>query len=365
MTASQRQFPCERCGAALEYQPGTVSLVCPYCGQQQTVEKTGELASTKHDFVAYYAAHPEPVASLPPVSLACTGCGTTVERTAISARCRSCGAPLVSLDDVGGRLHPPDAALPFAVDNASAQELFGEWTRSRWFAPNGLKRVARTQSLQATYLPHWGFDDQTVSDHRGERGDYYYVTETYTTTENGQSVTRTRQVRHTRWRGAQGRVDRHFVDLVVPGCTGVPAKELADLGPWQVGAASPYAPALLAGIDTPRYDVDAGTDGWQAARAAMAPVIESDCRRDIGGDEQRVHEVQTQDRDVLFRLLLFPLWLALYVYAGTTYRVYVNANTGEVVGKRPYSWVKITLTVLLAIALIAGGVVLYQLRSTG
>lgn len=45
--------------------------------------------------------------------------------------------------------------------------------------------------------------------------------------------------------------------------------------------------------------------------------------------------------------------------------MYVNANTGEVVGKRPYSWVKITLTVLLAIALIVGAVVVYQLGPTG
>jgi hypothetical protein len=178
-------------------------------------------------------------------------------------------------------------------------------------------------------------------------------------------VTRTRQVRHTRWHRAEGRVTRRFVDLVVPGTTQVPADDLDKLGPWQIEQARPFEPALLAGVDTPRYDLDAATDGWQAARSAMAPVIEQDCRHDIGGDEQRVHEVTTHDRDVLFRLLLLPLWLATYVYAGTTFRVYVNANTGEVVGARPYSWIKITLTVLLALALVAGAVLLYRSGATG
>lgn len=265
----------------------------------------------------------------------------------------------MALDDLAGRLHPPDAALPFAIDSVAAQRCFADWTASRWFAPNGLKKVARTHSLHPSYLPHWGFDDDTVSDYSGQRGEYYWVTETYTTTENGRSVTRTRQVRHTRWYPAQGRVSRQFVDLIVPGSTQVSAEDLDRLGPWQIEQARPFEPALLAGVDTPRYDLDAVTDGWQAARAAMAPVIEQDCRRDIGGDEQRLHQVHTRDRDVLFRLLL-PLWLASYGYAGTTYRVYVNANTGEVVGARPYSWIKIALAVLLALAVFAGAVLLYQ-----
>ncbi len=270
MTAAQptqRQFPCERCGAALEYRPGTVSLACPYCGQQQSVERGTEVARDKHDFAAYTAAGPAPVATLPAFALACAGCGTSVQRAAVSGRCPSCQAPLVALDDLGGRLHAPDAALPFAVDHAAAQQRFAAWTGSRWFAPHGLKKVARTQSLQPTYLPHWGFDDDTASEYRGQRGDHYWDTETYTTTENGQSVTRTRQVQRTRWSNAHGRVSRRFVDLVVPACSTVPHKDLAALGPWQVAQAQPFEPALLAGVDTPRYDLDAATDGWQAARS--------------------------------------------------------------------------------------------------
>ena len=95
----------------------------------------------------------------------------------------------------------------------------------------------------------------------------------------------------------------------------------------------------------------------------MAEQIERDCRDDIGGDEQRVGKMRTTDADVMFRLLLFPLWIATYIFAGKTYHVYVNANTGEVVGERPYSPVKIVLAVLLVLILIGAAIAIYKSSS--
>ena len=37
-TTSKHEFPCGECGAALEFKPGTVSLACPYCGQEQKIQ---------------------------------------------------------------------------------------------------------------------------------------------------------------------------------------------------------------------------------------------------------------------------------------------------------------------------------------
>ncbi len=57
-----------------------------------------------------------------------------------------------------------------------------------------------------------------------------------------------------------------------------------------------------------------------------------------------------------------PVWIAAYVYSGTTYQVMVNANTGEVVGARPYSVWKIVLTVVAVLAAISAlGLLFYSL----
>ena len=88
----------------------------------------------------------------------------------------------------------------------------------------------------------------------------------------------------------------------------------------------------------------------------MAPVIENDCERDIGGDVQRVHHVATSYSDVTYKLLLMPVWIATYLYGGKPFQVLVNARTAEVVGQRPWSAWKITFAVLAAL-LVIGAIV--------
>lgn len=91
----------------------------------------------------------------------------------------------------------------------------------------------------------------------------------------------------------------------------------------------------------------------------MDRMILRDVKYDIGGDEQRVSDVQTQISDVTFKHILLPVWLAAYKYRGRTFRFVVNGRTGRVQGERPYSAWKITFAVILGliVALIAGYVI--------
>ena len=76
-------------------------------------------------------------------------------------------------------------------------------------------------------------------------------------------------------------------------------------------------------------------------------------RRDIGGDEQRIDDVETQYANVMFRHLLLPVWIGAYRFQNKVYQVAVNARTGEVQGERPYSTAKIALLVAAILAIIA------------
>ena len=214
--AGQHQYACPSCGAALEVVPGTAGLACPYCGTRLGIAAP-EAPSHKQDYASYAALGHPPVAELPAFTPTCARCGSTQELTAIAGRCPSCRAPLVVSDDLGGRLKQPDGIVPFVVDRDRAVAGFRAWVSSRWFAPSALKKVAGPESMRGTYLPHWGFDDRTATTYTGQRGDYYYTTETYTAQEDGRTVTRTREVRHTRWSRASGQVRRDFVDVLAAG----------------------------------------------------------------------------------------------------------------------------------------------------
>jgi DNA-directed RNA polymerase subunit RPC12/RpoP len=351
-TTAHHSYPCEQCGANVEFAAGTGTLTCPYCGHAQEVTPVGG-AVREHDFAAL-AARQRPTAPATQ-EYQCGTCGAITTSDHLSQKCGFCGSPMVAEVEALG-LVEPEAVLPFGVDRASMQGALQKWVRSRWFAPSALKKVVSAEQAHGVYLPHWTFDAQTRSDYTGQRGEHYWVTETYTTTDSeGRSQTQTRQVQKTRWYPASGTVARAFDDVLVAGTRRVMPEHLAKLSPWPLDQATAYQPDYLAGYETLRYDVEP-EDGLDVAKQEMAPVINNDCERDIGGDVQQVHHVATSYSEVTYKLLLMPVWIATYLYGGKPFQVLVNARTAEVVGQRPWSAWKITFAVLAAL-LVIGAIV--------
>jgi DNA-directed RNA polymerase subunit RPC12/RpoP len=355
-------FPCGGCGARVEYAPGTDVLRCPYCGHEQKLVESqqpvrerdfDELAAMSHKVAANLVAH----------TFACPKCGAKTDSDKLAERCQFCGTPLVA------ELNPaetivPDAVLPLALDRDAARSALRAWASSRWFAPNSLKKVTEAESTKATYLPHWTYDAQTISDYCGQRGVFYYETENYTETVDGKTEHRTRQVRHTQWNSTHGTVERDFDDVLVVGTGRLDADQLAGLAPWPLPQAVPYRPDYLAGHAALRYDVEPEA-GLETAKSQMAPVIEEDCRGDIGGDQQQVTSVNTSYAAVTFKLLLLPVWIAAYLHGGKTFQVLINGCTGQVCGQRPYSAGKIAALVVGILLVIAVLVGLYLALGTG
>jgi DNA-directed RNA polymerase subunit RPC12/RpoP len=340
----------------VEFAAGTNVLLCPYCGFRQEVGAAGREVR-EHPYAELATLPRKALASIGAHTFVCQRCGARTESDALAERCQFCAAPLVA-DAAPGELIAPEAVLPFAVDRAGVRTALGTWTSSRWFAPASLKKVTETETLKGTYLPHWTFDARTVSHYQGQRGEYYYVSETYSVTVNGKSETRTRQVRRTRWHAASGTVRRDFNDVLVPATGQLPGEQLDRLAPWPLEQAVPYQPDYLAGYHAVRYDTEPEA-GLTEARARMAPTITKDCEQDIGGDEQRVTSVDTQYSDVTYKLVLLPVWIAAYLHHGKSWQILVNARTGEVIGERPYSVPKIVAAVLAALALVAAIIMLY------
>jgi hypothetical protein len=194
----------------------------------------------------------------------------------------------------------------------------------------------------------------TRTDYAGRRGDYYYVTETYYERDaQGRDVQRTRQVRHTRWSDASGRVEDWFGEVLVPATGSLASDRLHALEPWDLDHIQPYNPAFLAGFKAQRYQVDLG-QGFELAKEIIAPTIERDVRQDIGGDEQQIEWMNTEYYKTTFKHLLMPVYAGAYRFNGKLFQIVVNGRTGEIQGDRPYSVWKILLFIafLLMVVLI-------------
>ncbi|MEV4317478.1 hypothetical protein [Actinocrispum sp. NPDC049592] len=335
----------------MQFAPGTNVLRCPYCGYQQEIT-TADRQVRELAFAELSTLPRKPVGSIGAYTLVCQQCAARTETNEVASKCQFCGSPLVVDSNATGQI-VAEAVLPFRLDRGGMRDALGKWTSSRWFAPGALKKVREAESTKGTYVPHWTFDSATVSQYVGQRGEHYYTTESYTDDNGNQQ---TRRVQHTRWYPVRGVVDRFFDDMLIPGSTTLPEKKLADLEPWPLTEAAPYQPQYLAGHFALRYDVEP-EPAFELAKHQMSNVIREDCRRDIGGDEQRVNEVATEHNNVTFKLMLLPVWIATYIYAGRTWQILINGCTGEVHGERPYSRLKIALAILLVLAVIAAIVI--------
>jgi hypothetical protein len=211
--------------------------------------------------------------------------------------------------------------------------------------------------MDGIYVPYWTYDADTASRYTGERGTVYY--ETQRVVRDGKATTV--QVARVRWNPVRGHVARFFDDVLVLASRSLPKSFTDGLAPWDLAAMEPYAPEYLAGFRAEAYAVKL-EDGFREARAIMDGVIQRDIRFDIGGDRQRIHQVDTTVRDVTFKHVLLPVWLAAYKYRGETYRFVVNGRTGKVQGERPYSAVKIAIAVVLGLIAAAGFGYLYAMN---
>ncbi len=370
MPQDEYRWPCEQCGAQLRYAPGQRRLVCDHCGHEQEIPaeapRTRARALQELD-LAKGLRDDLPSGDMVEVrTTSCPSCGAKVEISGAThaTECPFCDTPVVL--DTGSERHiKPQALVPFVLTEPEARKAMVAWMGSLWFAPGTLLEYARKgRALNGVYVPFWTFDAATSSRYSGERGEYYYETRTVQVRVNGRMETRQEQVRRTRWYSTSGRVARDFDDVLVMASRSLPERLGNELTPWDLGALVPYNPEFLAGFQAEGYTVSLA-DGDDEARDRMSNVILQDVRRDIGGDEQRVHNVDTDWSDQTFKHILLPIWMAAYRYGGKSYRFLVNGQTGEVQGERPWSVWKIAFTVILVVSLALGALYLSDPEAMG
>ena len=360
---SEIENKCKNCGGDLKFSPGTQSLKCPFCGTENenpdVVPETHEELDFKNALQAFQNSENTVEVQIEK----CGACGAevTLEPNITTAKCDFCGAGMV----VSGRSHKamkPQYLLPFSITKDMGKKSFRDWIAKRKFAPNALKRQARlSEPVHGIYYPHWTFDSQTESTYTGERGTHYTETVRGTDSE-GKETTET--VTRTRWTNARGSVSRFFDDVLVAASTTLKKKLTSKLNDWNFSKMVSYDDKYLQGFKAESYSIDL-EEGFEEAKIEINSGIRSDIRRDIGGDEQRIHRVDTAYKAITFKYILLPIWVVVYKFKNKYYQVLINASTGEIAGERPFSAAKI-IGLILAILAVGGiGYLIYYLVSNG
>ncbi|MCR9199114.1 MAG: hypothetical protein NXI04_10745 [Planctomycetaceae bacterium] len=366
-----RIFPCDGCGADLEFHIGDQMLACKYCGHVREIELDDEAELSEQDYHAMLSKLREwrqDVAeerlengdlehsgdSTTRNELRCDSCGGNVEfiGSLTSTHCPYCGSPVQLENAHKCQEHriPVDGVLPFQIEKKHAQMNLTQWVNSRWFAPNEFRRRGVDGEFNGVYLSYFTFDSMTFTSYSGQRGEYYYVT-------RGSGKNKRRE-RRTRWYPASGRFQRFFDDVLVLANNGLKRDFMLRLEPWPLLKVVPFNQQMLAGHLARTYDLELD-HCFGESKGRMEDAISSEVRQRIGGDTQRVHSIDSHFDAITYKHLLLPVWLLAYQYKEKTYQVFINAASGEVQGERPYSVWKILFAVLLAIAAV-GGIAAFQ-----
>lgn len=344
--ARGRTFPCESCGADLEFNIGQQRLRCPFCGFSKDLTPEVEvserdLKTTLDRLVELRHQGASDLAGTQVV--VCEACRGEIEFTGTltSIRCPYCGSP-VQREQVHRteRGVPVDGVVPFQIDRNRAQTQLRQWVNGLWFAPGDFKKQGVAGDFEGIYLPFWTYDAMTYSRYRGQRGDAYYV--------QGKDGKRERRVR---WSATAGEFQRFFDDVLVSAGSSLPKARLESLEPWPLAGCLPFSEELLAGYLSRTYDIPLD-EGFVDARRRIDDALRGETRRRIGGDEQRIEGLDTSFSALTYKHLLLPVWLQSYPYRGKVYQVVINAATGEVEGERPYSAWKIFFFALFVLTVV-------------
>lgn len=362
-TERTRTYPCRQCGGELIFGIAEQQLKCPHCANVEPIIEDAGREVLEQDFRGALAAiHSGALTRTSELvggpeaekEVVCQNCGghTTFRGTLTAVRCPYCATPIQRDDvhDAPSRL-AVDGILPFKVDEKTANEAISKWISSRWFAPNEFKKYSTTGSFTSIYAAYFTYDAQTTTRYRGQRGDNYTVTV-------GSGENQRTEVR-TRWSHRSGTVHDEFDDVPILANTGFEDKHIRALEPWPTDDAAPFSAEYIAGHLCRTYDHDV-EESFGPAKQRIESGIRDTIRRDIGGDHQRISSMSVRYELLTFKHLLLPIWLLTVVYQQKPFQVFINGVTGEVQGQRPYSVIKITIAVIVAL-IIAGGIFfLYQ-----
>lgn len=327
----QSRWHCPTCGSWMAWNPAKHELACASCGATAAIDVTpGE---TTHAFVQQPPALD--LGSDP--AYECHSCGAQPKRapSQIAGRCVYCNAPYV-LTALRAPNCPPDGVIPSSVDVGAAQAAVHRWVQSRRFAPSAFKHAASAPQITLTYHPLWSFDALTTTAYAGERGIDHEV-------GGGRN-----QAPHseTEWRPVSGTLQRAFVREATPAAPAVAPKEQ-----WDFSALDEYQDDFLVGSSA-FAATQPVADGWIAAMQQMCAALTQDVRRQIGGDHQRIEQLETSYANTAFAYVMAPDWAGSYTFKDKSFSLEVNAETGRVGGSRPYSAIKIAAAVAVLLLVV-------------
>ena len=324
-------FKCPNCGGAIQFDPGTQEMACPYCDSVMDVEA---LAAMDEDLAHGQASEAidwdfegnewrgEEQQGMAVYS--CRSCGGEIigDETLGATSCPFCGNPVVMTSKFSGTLRP-DLIVPFKLDKDAALKSLQRHYLGKKLLPGVFKDKNHLDEVKGVYVPFWLYDAEA-----GARMEYdgtrirRWSDSTYDYTE--------RSVFRALREGGIG-----FQHVPVDGSRAMDDALMESIEPFHMKDAVEFRTAYLAGYFANKYDVDAGESAERAneriknsTEAAFAGTVS-------GYDSVTPKSARIQLNSGGVKYALLPVWVLGTSWQGKNYVFAMNGQTGKFVGDLP------------------------------
>ena len=319
---STATYNCPCCGAPLAYSGESGKLECASCGNSyepdaiqamsaaESIDKL-EFERCAETFDASEAAQMQ--------AYVCKSCGAELmtEDTTTATECPYCGSPTILPERIAGGVKP-EKVIPFKVTKEEAQKQFEEYFKGKRLLPNiFLNSRNRIAEMRKLYVPYWLFDCDA-------QADIVYDAEKRSTERRGDwEITRTKYYLVRR----SGRMG--FDSIPVDGSEKLDDRITESLEPYDLSAAVPFQPAVLAGAMADHADVDAASCERRAVERVETSVSQAmrDTVNGYSSVSERSRSIHSDNGTAT--PVLMPVWLITTQKEGKTYTFAINGQTGK------------------------------------
>ena len=324
-------YKCPNCGGAIQFDPGTQEMVCPFCDSVMNVTALQELdealaqeqAAESIDW-GYEGGHWQDGEQEGMVVYSCNSCSGEIigDETLGATHCPFCDNPVVMTSKFSGSLRP-DIVIPFKLGKDRAVQALEQHYLRKRLLPKVFKDKNHIDEVKGIYVPFWLFDANA------EAKIEYSATKVRHWSDKDYSYTETSNYRVLR-EGSIG-----FVHVPVDGSTAMDDALMESIEPFRMEDGTPFQTAYLAGYFANKYDVDA-EQSIDRANQRIKRSTETSFAQTVKGFNSvnaRNTNIHLNSGGVTYALL--PVWLLSTSWQGKNFIFAMNGQTGKFAGDLP------------------------------
>lgn len=347
-----REYKCLSCGAGLHFHPAEQNWKCDYCRSvfekqelesfYQEKERKAKLKQEQKN--AAQNAKPQERKMETPKELDayfCKSCGAEIvgDHETIATFCLYCKSPTIIKARMQGEF-TPRYIIPFKIDQKKAREIYGQWIKGHFLAPNSFKEDNEIDKIRGIYAPYWIYHADNIQVFlRGtgtivrvwEVGKTEYTETSYFAVERGGTIS--------------------YQNVPVDGSKKMDDKAMMAIEPFDYEKMTDFSMDYMTGFFAERYDLDKDTL-QQTAKERMSDFALSKIHNthNYTGFVKEYENVSFGE--VKADYSLFPIYILTNQYFGKNLQYIMNGQTGKIYGEVPISKIKLLAVFMVSFLIV-------------